>query len=307
MDGVPPVRTLELFDQFDLDEMRERRLATYALEDYYGTTLSEISIEYLEFGHEAREHGIAAQWNKAKTRIQTLDTRSVDCDHNRIINQLSNIRNDVAHDYTQKPELETIGEAREIADEWADWFIESAKDYQNQQEELTAKEAMINLTQQSAKTAKGSPDDLDYSELVEKQEEINSDADWILDNMDILESTEGISKMLVHDLAEAMQLEQDAQKIRKENQNRLEYEAEQRLIHETSTRCLVIEPFSEEDPRISIATHEFHMDNLHFRVHPNDYSNETTSKLKNLEVDDEVFAYIATDRDGERYIKDFKF
>lgn len=142
----PPTECLDNYDNFDLENLRQRRLATYSLEDYYGSVLSEYGEEYLNFSPGDTSQGIGTQWNKAKSRFKRLSNVDIPDQYSAVIHQLKNQRNtEVAHDYQANPSVDILENARSIAEEWADWYIDHCESYAEMQEEQTAEEMVENM------------------------------------------------------------------------------------------------------------------------------------------------------------------
>lgn len=95
MSNAAPVECLDIFDEFELDSMRQRRLAIYALEDYYGTVLVEVGQEYLGLKPDDIDKSIKTLWNISKQRLQLLSDIEVPEKYNRILYKLSDERNSV--------------------------------------------------------------------------------------------------------------------------------------------------------------------------------------------------------------------
>lgn len=59
---IEPDDALAQFDRFDLDSVEERRLACYALREYYGAVLTNIGRDYLNFRDNFRTNSPKSQW-----------------------------------------------------------------------------------------------------------------------------------------------------------------------------------------------------------------------------------------------------
>lgn len=305
MKNVPPGDCLSLFDEFDLNRHRERRLATYAVEDYYGTTLAEVGEEFLGFTPSDKEQGIGVQWNKAKARLKTMDSLDIPDKYNTTIHRLKDVRNSVSHRYVENPTRDVLIEAREIAQEWAEWFIESSERYYESQEELTAEEAMESIARKTLESSIMSVDRYDYSDLKQEQEEINEEAEDLIGDLEALSSRPGgMSKGLVFLLADAMNLENEKESLLSQQSIR---EREEKIReYESSTRCLVIEPYDPSTGEIHICTHEYAVEDTHFWIPVFECPSDIQSTLKSLNKDSEIDVVFGTDQHGGRYIKDIR-
>lgn len=169
----PSNECLRLFDQFDLENSRESRLAVYALEDYFCLVLSEAGEELLGFTPNDTERGLGVQWNKAKMRFESADLAEIPDEYNDVLHRLNDERDLVAHDYQYHPRKDRLLAAREIAEEWRDWFLESSENYYEQEGELSIRETLYNLIKDCLEYGLVDPDYYEFPELQERQKEIN--------------------------------------------------------------------------------------------------------------------------------------
>ena len=315
----PPTECLDMFDGFDLDNHRERRLATYALEDYYGTILSNIGTEYLDFSPHDTERGIGSQWNKAKTRLRQVGIETIPDRYNQRIHRLSDIRNSVAHRYQHNPRLDYLNEAREIAEEWFEWFSEQADKYREEAASLTVGETLFNMKLEAFDAALADPSRYDFPKLSERQREINERIkDFVrwspyisidLDEFSVAridpdesfvkkdgEQEYQIERHTLLEYAEALKLKHDVENLIDEEISRKEEVAEP---DNPDTRfCEVID--SSGDSIHLLVTNE----NREFWQNIDYLSDELKQVLSNLQEGDIIETIIGVDRHGELYLKD---
>ncbi|MGQ3330418.1 hypothetical protein [Halorubrum sp. FL23] len=203
----PPDEILKQFDSFDLENMPQRRLATYALRDFYGTKLSKVGQEYLHFDPELRKDGPKKQWNKVKTRFEAIDNFSVPSEFSGLPYQINTISNEVDHDYDKNPPVDRLRELRNKADDWANWLTDQGERYREVEGELDARETIIRIIRQSIEYTITSPDDR-YREFEDEQRGVNTKAEELREELEeIIAETDGITNELVYLLSDAKGLE----------------------------------------------------------------------------------------------------
>jgi len=208
-----PDEALEQFDNFNLEDMTQRRLATYALRDFYGATLSEVGQEYLKFGPELRKAGPKKQWNKVKTRLEALDNFSAPADYSSLPYQINQISNEVDHDYDENPPLEQVQKLRTKAEDWAEWLTEEGERYREVEGELDARETIVRIIRQSLESAIAPVKDR-YPEFEEEQRGINAEAERLQGELEeIIAETDGITNELVFLLSDTKGLERQEDRL----------------------------------------------------------------------------------------------
>lgn len=172
--GCSPEKCLQLFGQFNLSDFYESRLATYALEDYYASVLSDVGGEYLDFDTDLQDQNIGPQWNAAKRRLESAEVVSeIPSEYSRAIHQLSRTRQSVAHGYEHQPDSRHLNEAYEVAEDWRGWFTERAKQYQQVESDTVSREVLITDTVEVLNASLVDPERYDRDFIRNKQEEIN--------------------------------------------------------------------------------------------------------------------------------------
>jgi hypothetical protein len=216
----PPTECLDNYDDLNLDDHRQRRLATYSLEDYYGTVLSEYGREHLGLTPGDTSQGIGPQWNKAKSRIRRLNDVDIPDKYGYVINRLNDQRNtEVAHDYQANPSLQVLKEARTLAQEWAEWFIQHSESYAIMQEEQTAEEMVEDMVSSITNSILSSDIEHYDPKIQDKQTKLEKQAKTIQDDLaesiysDGSFSNDGVDKELIQILLNAVELRNDQQSI----------------------------------------------------------------------------------------------
>lgn len=208
-----PIESLEQFRQFDLEEMVQRRLAIYALRDFYGAVLSEVGQEYLQFRPTIRTWSPKKQWSRARTRLESLDDFDVPEEFEGLVASLHEISNDVDHNFDENPPLERTREIGERAEEWRDWLISQAEHYREVHGELDARETIIRITRETLNSVQRPPEERHYG-TDEEQRKLNEEAQELMEKLDEIEThTEGVTNELVFLLSDAKELRQHEEYI----------------------------------------------------------------------------------------------
>jgi len=168
-----PRNKLEIYESFDLSNKSERRLAVYALEEFYGVVLSEIGVTHLDFDSDYLEQNIGIQWNKARRRLNLAGVSETPSKYNKNIHLLKDARNDVAHNYQHNPSLDHLTNARDMAEDWAKWLYDKSKTYEQVEQDRSLYESIYRMTQESLQSALTDPDEYRYEDLKESQMSIN--------------------------------------------------------------------------------------------------------------------------------------
>ena len=212
-DREDPTESLEQYRQYDLEEMVQRRLAVYALRDFYGAVLSEVGQMYLQFRPNIRKWGPKKQWSRIRTRLESLDDFDVPDEFDGLAESINEISNDVDHDFDENPPLERTREIGERAEEWRHWLTSQAEDYITVHGELDARETIIRITRKTLHSVQRPPEERYYG-ADDDQRKLNKEAQELLEKLDEIEtSTEGITNELVFLLSDAKELRQHEEYI----------------------------------------------------------------------------------------------
>lgn len=126
---------LEIFDNFDLEEVPERRLAVYALEEYYCRMIADISENRVDMNETLFRHGLKQRWNKLKSKLESVDDFQNNDKLNRKILILHSLRNDVAHNDKESPPSSRLEDLRDSAKDVEKWIEKQAENYLSQIED----------------------------------------------------------------------------------------------------------------------------------------------------------------------------
>lgn len=326
-----PTDCLSFFDSLDLSDMRERRLGVYALEDYYGTILAHFGEDHFQFTSKELEQGIGTQWNKVKSRLESIDLTDTPDKYNEAIHHLSSVRNSVAHDYRHNPRVDYLKEAREMADEWTDWLDQKAKEYTDIEDSFTVREHLVKMKLEALRRALTNPKVLDYDDLKEEQKKINSSAvgeilytpndpfeiEWNGDFEFTMTYSPDSGQFLSeldsdpshHDLqqlATAIQLENKADNVISINSarrsNELSYQEEiARDNIKEPIRCVLVDEYEEDSQEVQIAIDHPTMVEEHFWQSLPNLDESVRKKLKELDEGDSFWGWLERTRDPEQY------
>jgi len=290
MNGDGHSYILDIFDDFDLEEPKERRLAVYALNDYYGAVLSEIVDNYFDFRDRDLEMGIKHQWNKAKSRLDELESVEIPDEYDTAIESVHEIRNDIAHDLLNNAPIKILETSRRAAPEWTEWISEVAQDYEEYQESLTATEALVQVGRRRLEYIKGSPQDYSFG-LGRQQELLNADANQLRKELEDLAEEEEVSRELVDVISDIMELEDDKESLENEHRRRKKKaQREEQIRRAENTRKVIVTEGVNDFGEIVVVTHEVgkpdetYVLNIH---HPKTPEN-VREKLRELKPNDEA-------------------
>ncbi len=203
-----PRESLKQFDEFDLDNMIQRRLAAHSLRDFYGMTMSRVGQRYLGFEPSIRKQPPQQQWYKIKTRLEVLNGFEIPDDFSGLPHMVTEISNDVDHDYDENPPRERLKNAREEAERWQSWLTELGKEYVENKAELNTREMIIKLAKRTSQSTIQSSEHRLYG-LNKEQSELDNEAEDILKRIDNLPSnTEEVTNELIFILLDAKDMEQ---------------------------------------------------------------------------------------------------
>lgn len=307
-----PRENLELFDSLDLDKMAERRAATRAITDFYGSVLSRVGTSYLEFTADDLTQGIGPLWRKARGRFRGVEDIDVPDEYDSLLNRLHNCQNDIDHDFQENPEQAVLEEARRDAEEWARWFRREAKTYEEAVGQQSAQETMIRLARQSLNLVQQSPDSVEYDDLIDHQEELNKEASNRLDEIDEIEdNTDTITNGLVFILSDSINLEQEHNTLLKKYHQRKERELrEHERDYNNTTAYYVTDPYDEDDPGkgVIMVSDEVGREDRTISVNPHhpDIPDDTRERLTSLSTNTRYLITFGYDENRTRYVKNIR-
>lgn len=306
MKGEDPEHSLTVFDTLDLGNPKERRLAVYALNDYYGGVFAE-NKDSLDFWQRDLEMGIKHQWKKTKSRLDALDDIEIPGEYNTAIESVNEIRNNVSHDFTETPPRDILEKSRELAPEWREWINEVSEEYERHQESLTATEALVQVGKRRLEYIEDSPQNYSFG-LDRRQESLNDDVSELRQDLEELSDEETVSRGLVETIADVMDLERDKDSLENEHGLREEEARREEEIRQAeNTRRVIVTESVNEFGEIVVVTHEVGQPDETYVLdinHP-DTPKDVRERLADLEPNEEVQLRIEEDmiRDKNGRIK----
>ncbi len=145
-----PERYLELFDYLDLDNMEDRRIGIHLLRNYFSTVLADIADKKLGAMTSINQESLEKQWRQVRRKFETISGQMPEEIEN-LLNQIMEVRDPVTHNdrYDPRQSINDLQAIRELAPEWRDEVEELAEDYFYSWEDLSPKEALIDLAEQN--------------------------------------------------------------------------------------------------------------------------------------------------------------
>jgi|AntDeeMinimDraft_4_1070355.scaffolds.fasta_scaffold05006_2 hypothetical protein len=151
MSQVPrPERYLELFDQLDLDNIEDRRIGVHLLRSYFSTVLTKIAEEKLEIMNSINQDSLDKQWRLVRGKFETVPGQ-LPHEIEKAPFQIIEARNPVTHNdrYDPNQDIGDLQEIRDQAPEWRNEVEQLAESYFHAWEDLSPKEALIDLAEQN--------------------------------------------------------------------------------------------------------------------------------------------------------------
>lgn len=288
----------------DIEEPEERRICLFILNDYFGAVFAEVA-EQLDFSPSDYDSSIYHQWNKASSRLEQVEEIEVPGEDYRILETISGLRGDYAHDFRDHPPANPIESAREIAPGWADWIRGAADEYEEFQESLTATEALIQVGERALNdTLK---DWTNYPNLFsDRARSLNSQADNLEEELQSFRDDDEVTKELVEAISDILEWERDRNQFEEELEKWEQEEAErrERLDRAENTYNFVVVDEADEYDSISVVKHQIgEPDTMYtFTISNCPISDEEMWYLRDLDGDDEVRLWIGStmyrDRNG---------
>ena len=237
---------LRIYDSLSIDKKPSRRIASRALFDYYNEIISEMGVECLGIKKSTVHNSSFSNiWNICRTRLQSLLDTDVKSKYGRVINKLSDCRNSVAHNTDYNPEKALLGRARNMAEEWKSWFDKAALSYKRQAEQEGVKDAAIRMIRESI-LQWGNPENLIQYNLDGEEEEMEKEANDILDRLEkIEEKSSGVSKELIYLLSDARSLEYRFSRLRERTEEKYYRMIEKERERERKERMRQLEKWSK--------------------------------------------------------------
>lgn len=289
-----PREILSIFDDLDLDVPEERRIALFALNDYFGAVFAQVGGQ-LDFRTSDYEHSIGNQWDKASSRLEAVDSVEIPGKYYSTLKTISDLRGDCAHDFRDYPPVEPIESARETAPDWADWIREAADEYEEYQESLTATEALVQV---GARALDNTLEDWSRypTHFAGQAQNLHSQAEDLEAELHSFRDDDEVTKELVEVISDILGWEREKKQFEEKVEAWKQEEAERRERldrSENSYNFIVVDEAGEYDS-IAVVKHEIaEPDHTYtFTISNCPISEKEMEYLRGLEVDDEVHLWI---------------
>lgn len=202
---------LKLFDRLNLDQHAHRRMAAYALVDYYKSVLTQAGRANADLS-EVHGKPIQEQWGNLTTRFAALDGFGDKEEYAELVYRVKGVRNDVAHNTLINPPREELEELREEADEWQNWINHWATEYEASKSDYSPRVLIIRMIENLLEDMAYTNIDL----LEDKWNELQSEADDIRERLNEFERDGEITLELIRVFQRAEELYSDFQDLREE-------------------------------------------------------------------------------------------
>lgn len=145
-----PDRYLELFDQLNLDNIEDRRIGVHLLRNYISTVLTDIAEEKLGAMAAINQDSLDKQWRQVRNRFESIPGQ-LPRDLETLLDPILGARNPVTHNdrYDPRQSIDDLQEIRTRAPEWRKEVEQLAEAYFHAWEDLSPKEALVDLAEQN--------------------------------------------------------------------------------------------------------------------------------------------------------------
>lgn len=208
---------LEIFDRLDLSKKSERRIATYVLEEYFGTVMADVGRKQLDFDDEIKGHNLTSQWGQIRRRLESVSEIEASPEYNELIRNLKKTRNRIAHNYDREGDKSWLEYARSEAEDWRKWLIESTENYTQNRKDLDELGLLKHITENSlTRVLESDAPDVPTTGVQEKYDLIMTRASNLDSKFDDLRETEEVTVELINLLEDAHALEQSLRDLEEE-------------------------------------------------------------------------------------------
>jgi predicted nucleic acid-binding Zn-ribbon protein len=144
--------------------------------------MADIGRELLNLRSELKSKNLRTQWDRIETRLESIDEYEENTEDESTIKQLKTFRDKVAHDYDWEPPQDNIEHLRKVAPDWRERLITISEQYNEIQQELDARETLLQLIEQALSDVLGTytPSTQPFQEDVEHAKE---DAESLQDDL----------------------------------------------------------------------------------------------------------------------------
>lgn len=303
-----PTESLRIFDRMDLDDLRQRRIATYALEDYYGTILSLAGgVDCLDYPDSVKGLNVLSIWKVACDRFRSIEPVDIPDKHYKSINYLHRQRRSIAHDYTKSPDTSKLQFSRNNAKDWTDWFETMVDGYCSHRRKQSNEQILIDSLKRMVEDTISSPDSIGHSDLEYDQHHINKRAHSILSKIDHLKNLDPDSgeykrnlSSIVGSIAEIYQAKNTMISEQRVRQYTADSHYERNFVS-----CRLLDSKLGEPGEVLVKT--FGSTNSGTKwIDLNPLPRNETEKLEDLDIGDTFDIRYSSNPHGEKYISEIR-
>lgn len=188
MPAADSERFLELFDRFNLERQSDRRMAVYALTEYFKSVLTDVGRNKLDLP-EVHNETMQPQWGSIVSRLSVLDGFGDKEEKAKAIYRTKGLRNDVAHNTLIDPSKTDLERLRDKAEDWEDWLSDWVDHYIERKADLTPRELMEDMMSNMVADISSSQ----ISHFEDEYDELLDKAETVEDQIEALEDEEEFS------------------------------------------------------------------------------------------------------------------
>ncbi|WP_145973536.1 MULTISPECIES: hypothetical protein [unclassified Natrinema] len=203
---------LTQYDSFDLSEKAQRRMAVYAIKEFYATVMADVGREYLHIDEEVKRSALDGQWSQVMGRLESLDAVVPPEDTEKVIYGFKEYRIKTHHNTDFNPPKKQLEEARELAPDWRSWLLENSREYHEVREELDPRGMIVEMTR-SAIIEITTGRDIEHAQS--QLEDVKEEAEALKKRLEDVETEGGsdITLELIYLLRDALDLRQDMDEV----------------------------------------------------------------------------------------------
>jgi len=145
-------KRLDIFDNFELDDILVRRYACKPLWDYFQKIILEVGVDLCDLHpNSLKISHLKTRWENIKYCLEYVGDPEI---WDETINEMNKIRSKVEHDDEYDPKKERLLVLRTKAPEFKEWIIRNAQEYYKQSNDFTLKESYYHLSKRYIDIAK---------------------------------------------------------------------------------------------------------------------------------------------------------
>jgi len=225
-----PERYLQLFDELDLDNIEDRRIGFHLLRNYFSTVLTDIVDEKLGPIPSVNQDTLDDQWRKVRNKFENVPGQLSE-DVENLVDPLLEARNSVTHNdrYDPRQNIDDLAEIKRRAPQWRKEVEDLADSYFHAWEDLSPKEALVDLAEENLQQVLASGPRFDrFDEEYTMTHEVAEEAKTKLEQ-EVDPNRENIEKELVEVVRTSQGLRKKLSELEKKE---MEYEDHLMMKHD---------------------------------------------------------------------------